>query len=312
MPEKGTLEPICVWGVPFAPLTLAEAVATVSDLIRAGRPSFFITAPTHYAMLSEEWPDLRAINERAAFIVADGKPLVWAARMLGSPLPERVAGSDLIFHLCDEAAREGFRVFLLGGGDRVAEEAARRLVARYPGLQIVGTECPPFREATRAEDEAMVDRIRRARPDLLFVAFGQPKGERWIVDHYERLGVPVSVQIGASLDFAAGRVHRAPLWMQKAGLEWAYRLWLEPRRLAGRYARNAWFIGRMLVRSLLKREEAFAPLPGDLGERSPSACGGVRERPISPLPEVRGEVPRGAPRAAQPDASAASGLRSGN
>ncbi len=244
MQETATCERVWIWGVPYAPLTLEGAVAAVSELIREGRPSFFITAPTHYAMLTEELPDLREINERAAFILADGKPLVWASRLLGSPLPERVAGSDLIFHLCEQAAREGSRVFLLGGPPGVAEEAARRLVARYPGLQIVGTECPPFREPTPEEEEALVDRIRAARPDLLFVAFGQPKGERWIVRHLDRLGVPVSVQVGASLDFAAGRVRRAPRWMQKTGLEWAFRLWLEPRRLAGRYARNAWFILR--------------------------------------------------------------------
>lgn len=243
-----TLPRVWVWGVPFAPITRDEAVAAVSDLIRAGRPSFFITAPTHYAMLTEECADLREINERAAFIVADGKPLVWASRIQGTPLPERVAGSDLIFHLCEEAAREGFRVFLLGGDEGVAEEAARRLVGRYPGLQVVGTECPPFREPTPEEEQARIDRIRQAAPDLLFVAFGQPKGERWILRHIEGLGVPVSVQVGASLDFAAGRVRRAPGWMQKYGLEWVFRMALEPRRLAGRYARNAWFIARMLGR----------------------------------------------------------------
>jgi N-acetylglucosaminyldiphosphoundecaprenol N-acetyl-beta-D-mannosaminyltransferase len=246
-PVAAMRERVWVWGVPFAAITLAEAVATVSELIRDGRPSYFITAPTHYAMLTEQYPDLQAINDRAAFIVADGKPLVWASRMRGTPLPERVAGSDLIFHLCEEAARQGFRVFLLGGGEGVAEEAARRLVELYPGLQIVGTECPPFREPTAEEEEALLGRIRRAAPDILFVAFGQPKGERWIIRHYESLGVPVSVQVGASLDFAAGRVRRAPRWMQKSGLEWVFRLSLEPRRLAGRYARNAWFIFRRMV-----------------------------------------------------------------
>ena len=239
---------VWVWGVPFAPVTLAEAVAAVSELIRERRPTFFITAPTHYAMLTAEEPDLRAINDRAAFIVADGKPLVWASRMQGTPLPERVAGSDLIFHLCEEAAREGFRVFLLGGEEGVATEAARRLTGRYPGLRIVGTECPPFRPATPEEEEALLERIRQAAPDLLFVAFGQPKGERWIIRHMDELGVPVSVQVGASLDFAAGRVSRAPRWMQKSGLEWVFRMALEPKRLAGRYARNAWFIARMLAR----------------------------------------------------------------
>ncbi len=239
---------VWVWGVPFAPLTLAETVAAVSGLIREGRPSFFITANTHYAMLTEELPDLRAINERAAFIVADGKPLVWASRLLGSPLPERVAGSDLIFHLCEEAAREGFRVFFLGGAEGVADEAARRLAARYPGLQVVGTACPPYRDLTPEEHAALIEEIRAASPDLLLAAFTMPKGERWLSANLDGLGVPVVVNIGAAIDFAAGRVRRAPRWMQRTGLEWAFRLWLEPRRLGGRYARNAGFILRRVLR----------------------------------------------------------------
>jgi N-acetylglucosaminyldiphosphoundecaprenol N-acetyl-beta-D-mannosaminyltransferase len=236
--------------VPLASLTLAEAVAVVSDLIEAGDPSYFITAPTHYAMLTHQNPDLMVINRRAAFIVADGAPLVWASRWQGSPLPERVAGSDLVFELSAAAAQKGYRLFLLGGAEGVAEEAAQRLGARYPGLQVVGTECPPFRGLTAEQEEVLIARIREARPDLLFVAFGQPKGERWIHRHLDRLGVPVSVQVGASLDFIAGRVRRAPRWMQRTGLEWAFRLGQEPRRLAARYAQNAWFIARMIGHDL--------------------------------------------------------------
>jgi N-acetylglucosaminyldiphosphoundecaprenol N-acetyl-beta-D-mannosaminyltransferase len=243
-------ESIWVWGVPFAPLTLAEAVATVGDLVECGRPTYFITANTHYAMLTDENPDLRSINVGAAFILADGAPLVWASWWRGSPLPERVAGSDLIFELSAEAAKKGHRLFFLGGAEGVAQESARRLQVRYPGLQVVGTECPPFRELTEEEQAALHVRIRLAHPDILFVAFGQPKGERWIDQHFLKLGVPVCVQIGASLDFAAGRLRRAPRWMQKIGLEWAFRLALEPRRLGVRYLRNGWFIVRMVVRDL--------------------------------------------------------------
>jgi D,D-heptose 1,7-bisphosphate phosphatase len=201
-------------------------------------------------MVTERDAGLQAINTRAAFIVADGAPLVWASRWQGSPLPERVAGSDLIFELSAEAAKQGHRLFFLGGHLGVAEEAAGRLNERYPGLQIVGTACPPFRELTTEEQDALTAHIRSTRPDILVVAFGQPKGERWIDRHLAELGVPVSVQVGASLDFAAGRIRRAPRWMQKAGLEWAFRLWLEPRRLFTRYASNAWFIGRMVTRDL--------------------------------------------------------------
>jgi N-acetylglucosaminyldiphosphoundecaprenol N-acetyl-beta-D-mannosaminyltransferase len=247
MDVENLAAPVWVWGVPFTPLTMAESIEAVDALIERGRPGYFITANTHYAMLTREWPRLREVNARAAFIVADGAPLVWASRRGPTPLPERVAGSDLIYRLCEMAARKGRRVFLLGGGPSVAEAAASNLAARYPGLRVVGVESPPFRALDDAETEALKGRIRAARPDLLFVAFGQPKGEFWIADHFESLGVPVSVQVGASLDFAAGRISRAPLWMQKSGLEWAYRLGLEPRRLFSRYARNAWFIARMTM-----------------------------------------------------------------
>jgi len=243
-------DPVWVWGIPLTPLTLAETVVAVGDLIEMGQPAYIITANTHYAMLAAKDAELRAFNAHAAFIVADGAPLVWASRWHGSPMPERVAGSDLIFELSAVAAKRGYRLFFLGGAKGVAEEAARRLGARYPGLQVVGTECPPFRELTAEEQDALAARIRSTRPDILLLAFTQPKGERWMYRHLAELGVPVSIQVGASLDFAAGRVRRAPRWMQKAGLEWAFRLGLEPKRLFTRYARDAWFIAGMVTRDL--------------------------------------------------------------
>jgi N-acetylglucosaminyldiphosphoundecaprenol N-acetyl-beta-D-mannosaminyltransferase len=224
-------------------------VGAVDRLIAAGRPSFFITANLHYAMLTHERPELAELNGRAAFLLADGAPLVWASRRGGSGLPERVAGSDLIYDLAERAAEAGHRLFLLGGPPGVAEEAARRLEARYPGLVIAGTACPPFRDLGPAEHRELVERIRGARADVLMVAFGQPKGELWIDRHLGELGVPVCVQVGASLDFVAGRVSRAPAWMQRSGLEWVYRMALEPGRLAPRYLRNALFLARMALGS---------------------------------------------------------------
>ncbi len=249
-PRAGSLEPIWIWGVPFTPVSMAETVRAIEHLIEARRPSYVITANVHYAMLSHENSDLGAINEKAALILADGAPLVWASRWLRCPLPERVAGADLIFELSAVAARAGYRLFLLGGADGVAELAALRLSERYPGLQIAGTACPPFREPTPEEEASLIDGINESKADILLVAFGQPKGERWIVRHLGRLTVPVSLQIGASLDFAADRVRRALRWMQKCGMEWAFRLGLEPRRLVGRYSRNALFIARMAAQDL--------------------------------------------------------------
>jgi N-acetylglucosaminyldiphosphoundecaprenol N-acetyl-beta-D-mannosaminyltransferase len=228
-------------------------------LVEAGGPSYFITANAHYAMLTERDPALRAINERAAFILADGAPLVWASRYGPAPLPERVAGSDLIYDLCERSASRGLGLFLLGGAPGVAEEAARRLEALYPGLRIVGAESPPFRPLSAEEHEALLGRIRRASPDLLLVAFGQPKGEFWLSENLPSLGDVVGVQVGASLDFVAGRVPRAPRLVQRIGMEWAYRMWREPSRLAPRYARNAAFVLKMLKRDA--RLAMTAPRP---------------------------------------------------
>jgi N-acetylglucosaminyldiphosphoundecaprenol N-acetyl-beta-D-mannosaminyltransferase len=160
----------------------------------------------------------------------------------------------------------------------VAERAAARLSERFPGLVVAGTECPPFRDLTPDEHATLVARVRGARPDILFVAFGQPKGEFWLAENLEALGVPVCVQIGASLDFAAGRVPRAPRALQRVGMEWFFRMCLEPRRLLPRYARNARFILRTLAQDLRRgsrRRQAATRTPdggrAELGQTDPEA-----------------------------------------
>jgi N-acetylglucosaminyldiphosphoundecaprenol N-acetyl-beta-D-mannosaminyltransferase len=252
-PMAGLPGPVRVWGVPLVPWTLPQAVDAIDHLIEARRPSFFITANLHYAMLHHERTGLAGLADRAAFVLADGAPLVWAARRQGTPLPERVAGSDLIYNLAERAAEKGHRLFFLGGPPGIAEQAARALEARYPGLVVAGTLCPPFRDLDETEHAALIGQIRAARPDLLMVAFGQPKGEIWIDQHLEELGVPVCVQVGATLDFVAGRVIRAPRWMQRTGLEWFFRMAQEPTRLAPRYARNARFLLGMTLRGPRRR-----------------------------------------------------------
>jgi N-acetylglucosaminyldiphosphoundecaprenol N-acetyl-beta-D-mannosaminyltransferase len=241
-------EPIDVWGLPLMPYTMADTLDRIDRLITARVPSYFITANLNYAMLCDSRPALRSLNDGAAFLVADGMPLVWATKFRRRKLPERVAGSDLIYAMCERAALRGHRVYLLGAAPGIADEAARRLTDKYPGLQIVGVECPPFRDLTPEELDAQTLRIRSAKPDILIAAFGQPKGEEWVAANGARLGVPVAVQVGASLDFVAGKVKRAPKWMRRTGLEWTFRFLQEPRRLGGRYARNILFLGKMMFR----------------------------------------------------------------
>jgi N-acetylglucosaminyldiphosphoundecaprenol N-acetyl-beta-D-mannosaminyltransferase len=165
------------------------------------------------------------------------------------------------------AARKGYGIFFAGGSPGVAETAAQELTARYPGLQVVGLASPSFREFSAADHARLKAQIRAARPHILIVAASMPYGELWLSSHVEDLGVPVAVNLGASIDFAAGRINRAPRWMQKSGLEWAFRLLLEPRRLFWRYARNARFVvGRVfhdLRQSSRRRELRHATPPSN-------------------------------------------------
>ena len=236
------MDRIVVLGLPLARLDYAGTLDEVDRLIGRGQPAFFITANLHYARLSDRDPRLAAVNRMAAFLVADGWPLVWVSRLGPKPLPERVAGSDLIYSLCQRAAQRGYRVFFLGGAAGVAQASADRLSRCCPGLQVVGIEAPELDHLSPGEHAAMMARIRRAAPDLLLVAFGQPKGELWLAENYRRLGVPACVQVGASFDFVAGRVARAPRWLRRVGLEWLYRVLREPARLAGRYCGDAMFL----------------------------------------------------------------------
>jgi N-acetylglucosaminyldiphosphoundecaprenol N-acetyl-beta-D-mannosaminyltransferase len=233
-------------------LTYQETLDEVDRLIEQGRPALFITANLHYAMLSARDPRLQALNQKAAFLVADGMPLVWYSRLTRRRLPERVAGADLVYSLCRRAAERRHRVFFLGGAPGVAEAAAAELARRYPGLEVAGTDSPRLEALSRQQHAELLARIRRRRPHLLLAALGQPKGELWLSEHLEALAVPVSVQVGASFDFVAGRVARAPRWMQRVGLEWLYRAWREPRRLGPRYFHDGLFLARALLRDLFE------------------------------------------------------------
>jgi N-acetylglucosaminyldiphosphoundecaprenol N-acetyl-beta-D-mannosaminyltransferase len=235
-----------VWslGLPLVPWTEEQVVDSVESLIRGREPSFFITANLNYAMLTMRSHELAAVNGRAAFLVADGMPLLWCARRRGISIPQRIAGSDLIYSLARMACDRGYRIFLLGASPGVAVQAASSLMNRYPGLQIAGVESPGPDDLCGIRNTQLVERIRQAQPDLLLVALGQPKGELWIDRNCQALAVPVSVQVGASFDFIAGTLRRAPGWIQRSGLEWLHRLWQEPRRLTRRYLENGVFLLR--------------------------------------------------------------------
>lgn len=266
--------PSTVWGLPLAPLTRQGAIDRVDALVRARTPSYFITANVHYAMLTAEHPALDAINQNAAFILADGAPLVVASRQTSCPVPERVAGSDLIYDLCQLAADRGYGIYLLGGPPGIALAAAAKLKAHYPGLRIVGTACPEPDELTEPKVGTLIEQIRGAKPDLLFVALGQPKGEFWLAKNLAALNVPVAAQVGATLEFVAGRVQRAPRILQRLALEWAFRIYTDPRRLGPRYWRNARFLARQVILDRFRRRR-----PRDFKAERPAISDGAGARP---------------------------------
>lgn len=241
-----------VWGLPLARITYGEALARIVGLVEARRPSYVVTANLNYAMLSRTTPGLDAVTRGAAFVVCDGVPLVWVTRLRGEPVPEPIAGSDLIFDLCGESARRGYRVFFMGGAPGVAEEAAARLAAANPGLRVAGTLSPPFRPLGPDDEAEIAAAVRAARPDVLFVAMNQPQGDLFLARNLGAWGVPFCLQVGRSFDLAAGRARRAPRWMRRGGVEMVHRVALEPRRLAGRYARNLAFLIKMLTRDALR------------------------------------------------------------
>ena len=242
---------IRIGGLPIDVLTFGQAMDAVESLIvsRAGG-SVFTPNVDHVVQFAED-ARLRTAYEGATLSLADGMPIVWASRLLGKPLPEKVSGSDLVMPLLQRAATRGWRVFLLGGAEGVAEAARSRLEVDAPGLNVVGTMSPRIDLDEPAERRApVVEAVRATSPDLVLVAFGAPKQELFIAEVREALRPAVLLGIGASLDFIAGVVPRAPGWMSRHGLEWAFRLAREPRRLWRRYLLRDPKFAVILVRSL--------------------------------------------------------------
>lgn len=231
-----------VLGVPLDNVSMEETLLRIGEFIREGSFHQIATANVDYLVTAVGNPEFKEILCRCDLVVADGMAVVLASRLLGSPLQERVAGADLVPRLAGLSSEHGYGIFLLGASPQVSEVAARHLEER--GARIVGRLSPPVRPLEEFDHEAILAEIEKANPDILLVAFGSPKQEIWIHQHRDRLKVPVCIGIGGSLDFLAGAVPRAPAWMQHGGLEWAYRLGAEPRRLARRYLKDAMWMAR--------------------------------------------------------------------
>jgi N-acetylglucosaminyldiphosphoundecaprenol N-acetyl-beta-D-mannosaminyltransferase len=259
-------ETVRILGVDVSAITVQDALAEIASWIAKRTQHYVCITGAHGVIASRDDPTLRDIHNSAGLVTPDGMPLVWMSHALGYKRTRRVYGPDLMRALSGVSARRGYRQFYYGGAETVAERLANTLAVTYPGLQIAGYHCPPFRSPTPEEDEAIISQINAAKPDIVWIGLSTPKQEFWMASHMGRIEAPVMIGVGAAFDFLAGLKPQAPVWMQRRGLEWLYRLSTEPRRLWRRYAT---IVPRFLVLAAwqLMRAAPRDPAPPNAGPR---------------------------------------------
>jgi N-acetylglucosaminyldiphosphoundecaprenol N-acetyl-beta-D-mannosaminyltransferase len=234
-------------GLPVDGITYDQWLSTIGDWVQTARRCHHVcTVNPEFMMIARDDPNFRNILRRADLCVPDGGALLWAARRQGNPLPERVTGSDGVPRIAECAAQEGWKLFFLGAAAGVADKAADSLRAKHPALKIVGTHSG---SAAAEEEDAIVKMVNNSGADILFVAFGAPVQDKWIARNLPRLQVKMAMGVGGSFDFIAGVVPRAPLWMQRRGLEWLYRLYKQPWRFRRMATRLPYFVLAVLLQS---------------------------------------------------------------
>ncbi len=217
-------------------VTPGEAIAKMDNIIDRGEKAYVVTPNLDHIVKLEEDPEFVKCYDAAGLVLADGHPVVWASKVLGTPLKELVTGSDIFPALCAHAAAKGYTLFFLGGLAGVAQKAADELKKLYPQIRIVGVYSPPFGfDKNEEENNKIIAMINAVRPNILFVGVGAPKQEKWMYRNMDRLQTNVALGIGASFDFIAGTIKRAPKTFRNAGMEWFWRFAHEPKRLFRRY-----------------------------------------------------------------------------
>jgi N-acetylglucosaminyldiphosphoundecaprenol N-acetyl-beta-D-mannosaminyltransferase len=238
------------------------ALGVIEGWITRREPHYVCVSGMHGVMECQRDEQLRRIHNAAGLVTTDGMPLVWLCRLKGQRGVQRVYGPDLMLALCARSQTSGYRHFFYGASPGVLDALTARLQARYPGLQVAGAYAPPFRQLDSLEDLQIVELIKQARPDVVWVGLSTPKQERWMAEHVGRLGAPVLIGVGAAFDFHAGTKRQAPRWMQRSGLEWLFRLLSEPRRLYRRYLLNIpLFAGYLALEALGLRQTDPGPGP---------------------------------------------------
>jgi N-acetylglucosaminyldiphosphoundecaprenol N-acetyl-beta-D-mannosaminyltransferase len=227
-----------VLGVRISAVSLASASQQIDDWAKAGERHYVTVTGVHGVIEGQDDPSFKRILNRAGLCVPDGVPMVWLSWLAGRKHVTRVFGPDMMLEVSALLARRRGRAFYYGGQEGVADQLAASMVARFPGLETAGTYCPPFRPLDANERRQVIAKINASRADVLWVGLSTPKQERWMAEFRPELSVPVLLGVGAAFDYNTGRVERAPPWIQRAGLEWLYRITQDPKRLWKRYARS--------------------------------------------------------------------------
>lgn len=245
-----------IFGLNITNLTKKETILKIEDFIIQRTPKLIVTPNVHHINILQKDYEFSKVYSKAAMVLPDSTPLIFASRILRQPIKERVTGSDLLPLFCNFAAKKKYKLFFLGAEPGIAARAARILEEKYPGLRVTGTYSPPYGfEQDKQENLKIIKMIKITNPDVLFVGLGAPKQEKWALNYKEKLSVPVTICVGAAFDFISMKLKRAPLWMQRFGLEWLHRCIQEPNRLLRRYiAGNTKFLWLFLKELLIKRK----------------------------------------------------------
>jgi N-acetylglucosaminyldiphosphoundecaprenol N-acetyl-beta-D-mannosaminyltransferase len=240
-----------ILGVRFNLISYEDVLAATRSWRARSERHYVTSTPPHSVLMCRRDDELRAATEGAVFTLPDGVGIILAAKLLGYPDSGRVSGPTLMLRLCDWGRAEGFRHFYYGGAPGVAEALVSRLTTQFPGLTVAGTYCPPFRQLTPEEDAEAVRKINEAKPDIVWVGLGSPKQEKWMAAHAGKINAAALIGVGAAFDFHSGRAKWAPAWVRDMGIEWAYRLVHEPKRMWCRNINSFVFLAGVLRQRLL-------------------------------------------------------------
>ena len=250
-----TLEKVNIAGIEIDNITMHQALVRIDELVKSNSHSHIVTPNVDHIVNLQNDSEFKTIYNRAALVLPDGMPLLLAAKFLRTPLFEKVSGSDLFPKICAYAQQKNYRLYFLGGRENAAEKSALILKKKYPEVCICGTYSPPYGfEKNRDKNQEIIEKVKAAKPDILFVGLGSPKQEKWIFQHKQEYQVPVSIGIGISFEYTSGMVKRAPIWMQKFCLEWLWRLLKEPKRLWKRYLINDLGFFKLIIKQKLRKK----------------------------------------------------------